>query len=202
MSITTVPTSIPPLPSGSSSTITKAPPPDEDSENPETDRLSGLPAEGYIKEKIEPQPEMLIEPKTEYMEETNNDDSVEDLTLDDDDDYENMMESGPGPSHSSNTNESEFYSLVLLFIFRIRWNRLALRKDYYFRINEVSRWYVDLLFEEKKNWKVTVELVVSNYIFFRSTYSLVKHFCETNCRVFNRAFRKLFPTVSLIENSR
>lgn len=108
MSITTVPTSIPPLPSGSSSTITKAPPPDDDSENPENDRLSGLPAEGYIKEKIEPQPEMLLEPKTEYMEETNNDDSVEDLTLDDDDDYENMMDSGPGPSHGSNNpNESE-----------------------------------------------------------------------------------------------
>lgn len=115
MSITTVPTSIPPLP-GSSSTITKAPPPDDDSENQESDRLSGVPAEGFIKEKIEPQPEMLIEPKTEYMDETNNDDSVEDLTLDDDDDYENMLESGPGPSHGgSNPNESKFQFLLIFF---------------------------------------------------------------------------------------
>ncbi|XP_039284505.1 longitudinals lacking protein, isoforms N/O/W/X/Y isoform X6 [Nilaparvata lugens] len=55
-----------------------------------------------IKEKVEPTPELMIEPKTEYMDE-NNEDSVEDLTLDDDDDLD-MNRSGmdmgrPGPSH-------------------------------------------------------------------------------------------------------
>lgn len=120
MSISSVPSSIPPLPSGSSSTITKAPPPDEDSENPESDRLSGLP-EGLIKEKIEPQSEMLIEPKTEYMDETNNDDSVEDLTLDDDDDYDGMMEAGAGPSHGGNNpNESESFVSQKLCTFLIQ----------------------------------------------------------------------------------
>ncbi len=55
---------------------------------------------------------MLIEPKTEYMDETNNDDSVEDLTLDDDDDYENMLEGGAGPSHGGNNpNESKYPDL-------------------------------------------------------------------------------------------
>ncbi|RZF39462.1 hypothetical protein LSTR_LSTR000983 [Laodelphax striatellus] len=55
-----------------------------------------------IKEKVEPTSELMIEPKTEYMDE-NNEDSVEDLTLDDDDDLD-MNRSGmdmgrPGPSH-------------------------------------------------------------------------------------------------------
>ncbi|XP_065208873.1 longitudinals lacking protein, isoforms H/M/V-like isoform X3 [Planococcus citri] len=95
---------IPQLPAGSSSTITKAPPPDDEPDQPAESDVR-LAESGLLKEKIEPQSELLIEPKTEYMEETNNDDSVEDLTLDDDDEYDNM--DGAGPSHGGdNSNQS------------------------------------------------------------------------------------------------
>lgn len=95
---------IPTLPAGSSSTITKAPPPDDEPDQPAESDVR-LAESGLLKEKIEPQSELLIEPKTEYMEETNNDDSVEDLTLDDDDEYDNM--DAAGPSHGGdNSNQS------------------------------------------------------------------------------------------------
>ena len=96
---------IPQLPAGSSSTITKAPPPDDEPDQPAESDVR-LAESGLLKEKIEPQSELLIEPKTEYMEETNNDDSVEDLTLDDDDEYDNM--DAAGPSHGGdNSNQSK-----------------------------------------------------------------------------------------------
>lgn len=73
------------------------------------------PESGLLKEKIEPIGEPLLEPKTEYLEETNNDDSVEDLTLDDDDDELDEMDmsnmsnmsnmSRPGPSHGNDVSQ-------------------------------------------------------------------------------------------------
>ncbi|KAL1517269.1 hypothetical protein ABEB36_001055 [Hypothenemus hampei] len=52
-----------------------------------------------IKEKLETHTELMLEPKSEYVEEAN-EDSIEDLTLDDDD-LSNMeqMDDGAGPSH-------------------------------------------------------------------------------------------------------
>ncbi|XP_045462071.1 longitudinals lacking protein, isoforms H/M/V [Harmonia axyridis] len=54
-----------------------------------------------IKEKIETHTELMLEPKSEYIEEMN-EDSIEDLTLDDDD-MSNMehMGDGAGPSHGN-----------------------------------------------------------------------------------------------------
>ncbi|XP_044747985.1 longitudinals lacking protein, isoforms H/M/V isoform X11 [Coccinella septempunctata] len=54
-----------------------------------------------IKEKIETHTELMLEPKSEYVEEMN-EDSIEDLTLDDDD-MSNMehMGDGAGPSHGN-----------------------------------------------------------------------------------------------------
>lgn len=54
-----------------------------------------------VKEKIETHTEVMLEPKSEYIDETN-EDSIEDLTLDDDD-MSNMegMGDGAGPSHGN-----------------------------------------------------------------------------------------------------
>ena len=54
-----------------------------------------------IKEKIETHSELMLEPKSEYVDEMN-EDSIEDLTLDDDD-ISNMeqMDDGAGPSHGN-----------------------------------------------------------------------------------------------------
>ncbi|XP_018332842.1 longitudinals lacking protein isoform X9 [Agrilus planipennis] len=56
-----------------------------------------------IKEKIETHSEIMLEPKSEYVEEMNEEESIEDLTLDDDD-LSNMELSGnqgAGPSHGN-----------------------------------------------------------------------------------------------------
>ncbi|XP_017783507.1 PREDICTED: longitudinals lacking protein, isoforms A/B/D/L-like isoform X6 [Nicrophorus vespilloides] len=55
-----------------------------------------------IKEKLETHTELMLEPKAEYVEEMN-DDSIEDLTLDDDDlsNMEQMDDQGAGPSHGN-----------------------------------------------------------------------------------------------------
>lgn len=54
-----------------------------------------------IKEKIETHTELMLEPKSEYVDEMN-EDSIEDLTLDEDD-MSNMegMDDGAGPSHGN-----------------------------------------------------------------------------------------------------
>lgn len=71
----------------------------------ETDALNRFPntpgGELMVKTKMEPNTDQLIEPKTEYLEDVNNEDSVEDLTLDDDDEM-------PGPSHADGSNQSKF----------------------------------------------------------------------------------------------
>lgn len=77
----------------------------------ENSSINSLPPEsGLLKEKIEPISEPLLEPKTEYIDEVNNEDSVEDLTLDDDDEMDEMDVSNmsnlsnmsrPGPSHGT-----------------------------------------------------------------------------------------------------
>lgn len=53
-----------------------------------------------VKEKLETHTELMLEPKSEYVEEMN-EDSIEDLTLDDDDlsNMEQQMDDGAGPSH-------------------------------------------------------------------------------------------------------
>lgn len=55
-----------------------------------------------IKEKLETHTELMLEPKSEYVEEVN-EDSIEDLTLDDDElsNMEQMDDSGAGPSHGN-----------------------------------------------------------------------------------------------------
>lgn len=60
-----------------------------------------------IKEKLETHSELILEPKSEYIEEEMNEDSVEDLTLDDDDVSQmeqDMDHARPGPSHGSTDN--------------------------------------------------------------------------------------------------
>jgi len=55
-----------------------------------------------IKEKLETHTELMLEPKAEYVDEMN-EDSIEDLTLDDDDlsNMEQMDDQGAGPSHGN-----------------------------------------------------------------------------------------------------
>ncbi|XP_025421333.1 longitudinals lacking protein, isoforms A/B/D/L-like isoform X21 [Sipha flava] len=107
---------VPPLQSGALSgigvpnipaTITKGAPLDDGDHETENSRINNHDegVEGVAGPKIEPTGE-LIEPKTEYLEEMNNEDSIEDLTLDDDDDMDNSMDmSRAGPSHD-NSNQS------------------------------------------------------------------------------------------------
>lgn len=108
---------VPPLQSGAGTgvgvpiipaTITKGAPLDDgdhETENSRVNNHDASAAEGAAGPKIEPTGE-LIEPKTEYLEEMNNEDSIEDLTLDDDDDMDNSMDmSRAGPSHD-NSNQS------------------------------------------------------------------------------------------------
>lgn len=67
-----------------------------------------------MKEKLETHSELMLEPKSEYVEEMN-EDSIEDLTLDDDD-LSNMeqMDDGAGPSHggegSSQQGKNPFFT--------------------------------------------------------------------------------------------
>ncbi|XP_066250478.1 longitudinals lacking protein-like isoform X1 [Euwallacea similis] len=60
-------------------------------------QLSQVP---MIKEKLETHTELMLEPKSEYADDMN-EDSIEDLTLDDDDlsNMEQQMDDGAGPSH-------------------------------------------------------------------------------------------------------
>ncbi|KAL4149030.1 hypothetical protein QTP88_003108 [Uroleucon formosanum] len=108
---------VPPLQSGALSgvgvpnipaTITKGAPLDDGDHETDNSRINNhdaSAAEGVAGPKIEPTGE-LIEPKTEYLEDINNEDSIEDLTLDDDDDMDNSMDmSRAGPSHD-NSNQS------------------------------------------------------------------------------------------------
>lgn len=61
-----------------------------------------------IKEKIETHSELMLEPKSEYVDEAN-EDSIEDLTLDDED-ISNMeqMDDGAGPSHAGEGSSQGF----------------------------------------------------------------------------------------------
>ena len=68
-----------------------------------------VPESGLMRAKIEPISEGSIEPKTEYMDYLQNENSVEDLTLDDDDD---MDMSRPGTSQGSNQG-----NCYLVFVF-------------------------------------------------------------------------------------
>ncbi|XP_066991958.1 longitudinals lacking protein, isoforms H/M/V isoform X14 [Anabrus simplex] len=54
--------------------------------------------------KVEP-PSELLEPKAEYLDDANNEDSVEDLTLDDD--MDEMDKAQPGPSHGGEGSSSQ-----------------------------------------------------------------------------------------------
>lgn len=77
---------------------------------------SDLPQVPNIREKLETHSELILEPKSEYLdEELMNEDSVEDLTLDDDDinNMEGMDHSKPGPSHGSGDGSSQGTSFLL-----------------------------------------------------------------------------------------
>ncbi|XP_046663180.1 longitudinals lacking protein, isoforms H/M/V-like [Homalodisca vitripennis] len=79
-------------------------------EQPSTiSRLDTTLPETVKKEIIEPPSEPLLEPKTEYLDYMNNENSieVEDLTLDDDDEEldTSMDNSRPGPSHGDMSNQ-------------------------------------------------------------------------------------------------
>lgn len=113
---------VPPLQSGALSgigvpnipaTITKGAPLDDGDHETENSRINNhdaSAAEGVEGPKIEQTGE-LVEPKTEYYEEMNNEDCIEDLTLDDDDDLDNSMDmSRAGPSHD-NSNQSKYNNL-------------------------------------------------------------------------------------------
>lgn len=75
-----------------------------------------IPQVPIIKEKMETHTELMLEPKSEYIDEMN-EDSIEDLTLDDDD-MSNMesMDDGAGPSHG---NAGEGSSQGRFFFFLI-----------------------------------------------------------------------------------
>lgn len=80
---------------------------------------SSIHTEIALKKEIIDQPtEPLLEPKTEYLDYVNNENSieVEDLTLDDDDDLDSSMDaSRPGPSHGdlSNQGKFDFYYFII-----------------------------------------------------------------------------------------
>lgn len=130
---------VPPLQSGALSgvgvpnipaTITKGGAPlddgDHETENSRINNHDASAADGVAGPKIEPTGGDLIEPKTEYMDDMNNEDSIEDLTLDDDDDMDNSVDmSRAGPSHD-NSNQSmltlNFLSSeveLIIFVFRL-----------------------------------------------------------------------------------
>jgi hypothetical protein len=56
-------------------------------------------------QKLEPPSEVILEPKAEYLEEDVNEDSVEDLTLDDD--MDEIDHAQPGPSHGGEGSSSQ-----------------------------------------------------------------------------------------------
>lgn len=77
-----------------------------------------LPQVPIIKEKLETHTELMLEPKSEYVEEMN-EDSIEDLTLDDDD-LSNMeqVDDQAGPSHGNageGSSQGKIYLLRKLF---------------------------------------------------------------------------------------
>lgn len=112
-----IPATLPATPLASTSKIaTDVPEPIETKPEPVTRQIksSSLPPNSVeiapqvpIKEKLETHSELILEPKSEYIEEEMNEDSVEDLTLDDDDVSQmehDMDHARPGPSHGSTDN--------------------------------------------------------------------------------------------------
>lgn len=76
------------------------------------------------KEILDPSTEPLLEPKTEYLDYVNNENSieVEDLTLDDDDDLDSSMDaSRPGPSHGDLSNQGKFCLQQQLYYSNFFW---------------------------------------------------------------------------------
>lgn len=78
-----------------------------------------VPQVPIIKEKLETHTELMLEPKSEYVDEMN-EDSIEDLTLDDDD-ISNMeqMDDGAGPSHGNageGSSQGKYFLLFLTFL--------------------------------------------------------------------------------------
>lgn len=110
-----IPSSVPAIPLASTSKLSTDVPETESksdirqkSHTPTSE--SDLPQVPTIREKLETHSELMLEPKSEYLEEDlMNEDSVEDLTLDDDDinNMEEMDHSKPGPSHGSGDGSSQ-----------------------------------------------------------------------------------------------
>ncbi|KAL1129028.1 hypothetical protein AAG570_013560 [Ranatra chinensis] len=82
-----------------SAPVKPEPPPPPQSHHQQSSSSSNS-IDHIVKTKVEPT-ELLVQPKAEYIESLNNDDSVEDLTLDDEDEYSNMPPQ-PGTSHGNN----------------------------------------------------------------------------------------------------
>lgn len=83
-----------------------------------TSSADDVPQVPIIKEKLETHTELMLEPKSEYVDEMN-EDSIEDLTLDDDD-LSNMeqMDDGAGPSHGNageGSSQGNNFFLFLLY---------------------------------------------------------------------------------------
>lgn len=114
-----IPTSIPAIPLASTSKLsTDVPEPAESKSDILRQKAQSLTPTSEsdltqvptIREKLETHSELMLEPKSEYLEDDlMNEDSVEDLTLDDDDinNMEGMDHSKPGPSHGSGDGSSQ-----------------------------------------------------------------------------------------------
>lgn len=98
--IQNIPTALPPA--SSSKIIADVPEPIETKSDIITrHKISSESEVPIIKEKIETHSELILEPKSEYVEEMN-EDSIEDLTLDDDEVSNlEMSNDGAGPSHGN-----------------------------------------------------------------------------------------------------
>lgn len=124
-----IPTSIPAIPLASTSKLsTDVPEPTESKSDITRQKAqsltptseSDLPQVPTIREKLETHSELMLEPKSEYLDDDlMNEDSVEDLTLDDDDinNMEGMDHSKPGPSHGSGDGSSQGVYSYIFYIY-------------------------------------------------------------------------------------
>lgn len=107
--VPSIPASMTPVVPSTSSTITK---PEQTDSLSRLENSNSLPPEsGLIKAKMEPVSEGLLEPKAECPDYLNNENSIEDLTLDDDDDME--MSNMASTSQGSDQGELLIYCFII-----------------------------------------------------------------------------------------
>lgn len=99
---------------------------------------SEVPQVPIIKEKLETHTELMLEPKSEYVDEMN-EDSIEDLTLDDDD-ISNMeqMDDGAGPSHGNAGEGSSQGNILTFFILPV-----SASSFHFFEISSIGYYFND-----------------------------------------------------------